>query len=145
MRLEGSSEDCLVQLPFWIRVSHRRLPRTIVSWVFSFSNNGDSTASLDNLFHCFTTMRINKMFLLSITEKNLLYFLPTGYIQLQDFPHPEPCLFQMKQRIFKEYLDQTRNQCKCKKQTKKNYKKIFNFNYGPYSKVVHIDILWKKY
>lgn len=85
------------------------------------------------------------MFLLSITEKNLLYFLPTGYIQLQDFPHPEPCLFQMKQRIFKEYLDQTRNQCKCKKQTNKNYKKIFNFNYGPYSKVVHIDILWKKY
>lgn len=58
------------------------------------------------------------MFLLSITEKNLLYSLPTGYTQLQDFPHPEPCLFQMKQRIFKEYLDQIRNQCKCKKQTK---------------------------
>jgi len=46
LRLEASLETFQSQSPSQSRVSWSGLPRIMASWVFSISNDGDSTTSL---------------------------------------------------------------------------------------------------
>ena len=62
--LKGTSGDCLVQTPCQSRVTYSRLHRTASRQVLNISRDGDSTTSLGNLFQCFVTLKVSKLFLL---------------------------------------------------------------------------------
>lgn len=57
---KGPLKVTLVQLPAQSTISLSRLPKTVSSQVFNFSNDEDYTTSLEKLFQYFTTFIIKK-------------------------------------------------------------------------------------
>jgi len=56
LRWEGTSGDCLVRSRCLQQGHLQQVLRAVSGWVLTVSKDGDSTASLGNLFYCLKTL-----------------------------------------------------------------------------------------